>query len=99
MSQFNFVLFCLESRFIYCAEGPQGEIGFQGRQGNPGVQGPQGNPAPAGPAGRTGVPVIIPLSTPPANPLEGRVYLDDGTNTGDNNSGFRYYNGTGWIDL
>ena len=38
-------------------------------------------------------------STPPENPLEGEVYLDDGTNTESGTPGFRRWNGTAWADL
>lgn len=38
-------------------------------------------------------------SSVPASPNSGDVYLDDGTNTGDANPHFRYYDGTAWNDL
>jgi len=41
----------------------------------------------------------IALDTEPSDPVEGDVYLDDGTNTTSTNVGWRYYNGTSWDDL
>ena len=100
--KFHSVPFSLNSRFVVCQDGPdgqqgptgpQGPIGYQGAQAPSGVQGNQG---PAGPAG---VPVIVRLTTPPNNPVIGRVYLDDGSNRGDSSPGFRYYDGSKWLDL
>jgi len=100
-TQFGSVPFCLESKYIYCQDGPQGDPGQQGPQGAQGPPAPTGQPSsgPQGPQGYQGSPAIFPLSTPPTSPQEGRVYLDDGTNTGDGNSGFRYYDGNAWMDL
>lgn len=99
--RFNAVPFCLESKYIVCSDGPQGVPGPQGPQGFQGPQGPVGQPGnygPQGASGRPGVPVLGYESTP-SSPQEGRVYLDDGSNTSDGNPGFRYYNGNSWIDL
>lgn len=38
-------------------------------------------------------------SVEPTSPTEGWEYLDDGTNTGSGNPGYRYYDGTTWHDL
>lgn len=102
VAQFRAVPFCLESKYVVCQDGVPGIRGREGAEGEPGPQGPQGQgppPGPQGPQGRQGPTVIVPLATPPTAPQEGRVYLDDGTNTGDGNSGFRYYDGTNWMDL
>lgn len=42
---------------------------------------------------------LTPKSQPPATYSERDVYLDDGTNTSKGAMGFRYYNGTDWIDI
>lgn len=38
-------------------------------------------------------------SVEPTSPTAGWEYLDDGTNTGSGNPGYRYYDGTAWNDL
>ena len=38
-------------------------------------------------------------STPPPNPQEGDVYLDDGTNTKSGAMGFRWYHENEWKDI
>ena len=100
--KFHSVPFSLNSRFVVCQDGPDGipgEIGLQGPQGPAGAQGPSPAKGAQGHAGPQGVAMIIRQSSAPDNPAEGRVYLDDGTNTDDGNPGFRYYTGTTWIDL
>jgi len=98
--KFNAVPFCFESKYIVCDDGPQGIRGQTGPSGFQGPPAPSGQPpfGPQGPQGNQGVP-ILEYETTPTNPAEGRVYLDDGTNTADGNPGFRYYNGTAWIEL
>lgn len=99
--KFSAVPFCFESKYIVCDNGTQGVPGPEGATGPPGPAGPLGqppSPGPQGPQGKTGVPVLV-YETTPTNPAEGRVYLDDGSNTNDGNPSFRYYNGTSWIDL
>ena len=39
------------------------------------------------------------LSTPPTNPSEEDLYLDDGTNTASGTLGFRRYDGSSWEDF
>lgn len=39
------------------------------------------------------------LSTPPINPSEEDLYLDDGTNTASGTLGFRRYDGSAWEDF
>lgn len=38
-------------------------------------------------------------SSPPSSPQAGDVYLDDGTNTGSGNPGWRRYTGSAWEDI
>jgi hypothetical protein len=38
-------------------------------------------------------------SAPPTNPVEGSIYLDDGTNTASTNPAFRLYTASAWADL
>lgn len=100
--QMSLVPFCLYSKYVVCQKGltggigPQGPVGEQGPAGADGAQGPRGE---QGPAGHPGTPAVNPLSEAPLNPQEGRVYLDDGTNTVDGNPAFRYYDGNEWMDL
>lgn len=42
---------------------------------------------------------IAQYSTPPTSPTTNDVYLDDGTNTGAGEVGWRYYNGSAWVDV
>ena len=42
---------------------------------------------------------MTPLDTEPDDPLNGDVYLDDGTNTASGTRGFRRYNGSAWTDI
>ena len=42
---------------------------------------------------------LTPMSTPPANPVTGDIYLDDGTNTADGNPHLRFWDGSAWKDL
>ena len=94
--------------------GDQGPIGPAGPPGDPnGPKGPQGPKGPTGPRGPSGVLEIPPigppgapgrgvqaiLSDPPANPDLHDIYLDTGANRADGIKGFRYFNGTIWIDL
>ena len=74
-------------------QGPQGLTGISGPQGPQGPQGTQGLPGLAGPQS------LIMRSTPLTNPDLNDIYLDDGTNRADGTPGFRYYDGSNWIDL
>lgn len=38
-------------------------------------------------------------ATAPASPTAGDIYVDDGTNTTSGSTGFRYYDGSAWVDL
>lgn len=42
---------------------------------------------------------IVELSSPPSNPVEHDMYLDDGTNTASGDPGWRRYNGVAWEDV
>ena len=100
--KFYAVPFCLQSRFVVCQDGPdglQGPAGPAGPNGLNGTNGSDGAPGPGGPQGQEGISFINRLSSPPDNPQEGRVYLDDGSNRGDSSPGFRYYDGSSWLDL
>jgi len=76
--------------------GPCGPVGPEPPQGPAGPQGPQGENGPAGEAGR---PIMVKSSQPIANPLQGQIYVDDGTNTADGQIGLRYFTGSEWIDI
>ena len=100
--KFHSVPFSLNSRYVVCQDGPDGQQGPAGPQGPSGPQGSvsaSGANGAQGAQGPQGVPVIDRLSSPPDNPQEGRVYLDDGSNRGDSSPGFRYYDGSKWLDL
>ena len=104
-SQFNTVPFCFSSQLIVCQQGFPGIDGVQGPQGPRGPEGPpgpHGQPGPkgnAGPPGVTGLPVVPILSVEPSIPEIHQVYMDDGSNTENGEAGFRYYDGSSWIDL
>ncbi len=99
---FSSVLFCINSRYVTCSDGPDGPQGPEGPQGPQAAAGASGQTGLRGPTGSLGVPgnpVMERLSIPPTAPEIGLIYLDDGTNRYDNLPGFRYYDGTDWIDL
>ena len=73
-------------------KGPSGPAGPTGPQGPPGLNGT----SPPGPPGR-GIQAL--LNVPPQNPVIHQIYLDSGANRTDSMLGFRYYDGTNWIDL
>lgn len=105
VTSFSAVPFALYSKYIYCLPGEPGVRGLNGPAGEVGPQGPQGAQGPAGwdgqqgAQGPPGIPNMPILDEAPANALEGTVYLDDGTNRGDSAPGFRYYDGSDWLDL
>lgn len=78
--------------------GEKGPLGPKGIAGPQGPQGPDGRPGSPGQAGLPALPIQIMLSTPPAGSLND-IYLDNGSNRSNGLPGFRYYNGTIWIDL
>ena len=88
------------------AGGIQGQQGPAGGGGPPGPRGPQGPQGPAGGAGDTGatgdpgLPFNFETTGQEPQPSSSRnIYLDNGTNTSDGTPGFRYWNGTQWVDL
>ena len=93
------------------AVGPPGDPGPQGPPGDPGPagldgpigpqgpSGPQGPLGPQGPPGANGLPVQQILSVAPSSPFTHTIYLDSGANRADGAIGFRYFNGTQWVDL
>lgn len=100
--EFNSVLFCLESKYVTCEDGPDGPAGPQGPEGPQShidATGQTGATGAQGPAGPEGNPIMTQLDAVPMNPYEGFIYLDTGTNRYDNKPGFRYFDGTDWIDL
>ena len=106
LTQFAAVPFCLYASKIFCADGLQGQQGPQGLQGPIGPQGPAGwdgedsPPGNTGPQGPPGLSVMPLLDSPPTTNLQnGVIYLDSGENREDGQAGFRYYDGTDWIDL
>lgn len=42
---------------------------------------------------------VTALSSAPASPTTGQIYLDDGTNTASGAPGWRRYSGAGWVDV
>lgn len=104
-TRFNTVPFCFQSKYIVCQEGRQGPLGPQGAQGPQGPassNGAQGSIGPSGAAGTNGADGIanMPISiNPPAQPVDGTFYLDSGNNRSDGAPGFRYFDGSNWIDL
>ena len=78
------------------AGGPTGPQGQTGPAGNSGPSAPQGPQGAKGPDGLTRF--VMTNVTPTANGDQ-NIYLDDGTNRIDGKPGFRYWNGTSWIDI
>ena len=105
--KFNAVPFSLYSKFVVCQDGLQGPDGPEGPQGAQGPQGRDALPAQKGEKGNSGSPGIdgLPITTMldiepnTAGLVNGYVYLDSGTNRTDSKPGFRYYDGSNWIDL
>lgn len=101
-TQFNSVPFCFYSKYVVCQDGPKGQDGKDGAQGPIGPTGPPGATAATGATGQQGQPgepITGMLNAVPTNAQEGTVYLDDGSNTEDGLPGFRYYDGSTWIQL
>lgn len=80
----------------YSADDCQGSEGYAGAQGPQGPQGPQGFSGARGPAGNVTMSI---RSSVPNSPQLHDIYLDSGANRTDGNPGFRYYNGSSWVDL
>ena len=103
-TQFQSVPFCFYAKYITCANGlagPNGDPGFDGPvglQGISGTNGTNGANGQDGPSGAPGLPITPILSSPPSGP-EGMIYMDDGSNRLDGAPGFRYYDGSNWLDL
>jgi len=81
---------------MYAFDSANNVAGPAGPPGPPGANGMPGPPGPPGPPGFTNIEMT---NTPPANASQGRIYLDDGTNRADAKPGFRYFDGSVWIDL
>lgn len=84
------------------AQGPKGNDGNPGATGATGPAGPTGATGATGPAGPNGVDGLNTLSMTdiePNNPTIDEFYLDDGTNRVDGQPGFRFFNGTNWMDI
>lgn len=79
--------------------GAQGAQGPQGATGAWGATGPQGAQGASGIAGTPGLLTLEATSVVPSNPSSTEMYLDDGTNRPDGVPGFRFYNGSQWINL
>lgn len=84
---------------LYALESGSSVPGPAGPPGPPGVNGMPGTPGPPGPPGPPGFTNTQMMNTPPENPSSGIIYLDDGTNRDDGKPGFRYYDGSSWINL
>ncbi len=96
------------SIYSRCEQGCPGQTGPTGPQGATGPQGPagpfsspgaQGATGPQGPQGAQGSFDFILRSSPPFGPIENQVYLDDGSNRGNGEAGFRIYLNNNWQDL
>lgn len=79
--------------------GEKGEIGDPGPPGPKGVQGPSGSSGASPPSGPDGRPILEMLTTPPADAVEGTIYLDNGDNRQNGQPGLRYFTGTEWLDF
>jgi len=79
--------------------GPQGATGTAGPTGERGFEGVQGISGPVASDGLDGHQTLELTNNIPQNPENGEFYLDDGSNRTDGLPGFRYYNGSNWINL
>jgi len=84
---------------LYALESGSSVPGPAGPPGPPGVNGLPGDSGPPGPPGPPGFTNVEMTNTAPVSPLSGAIYLDDGTNREDGKPGFRYFDGSIWIDL
>ncbi len=84
---------------LYALESGNNVPGPAGPPGPPGVNGTSGAPGPPGPPGPPGFGIIDMLSEVPANAAKGFTYLDDGSNRENGKPGFRFFDGSSWIDL
>ncbi len=103
-----YALFALN---ITCDDGCPGEKGDRGPDGPPGPSGPEGPAGPAGafaatgatgPQGTQGISGLESLTltdNEPPNPIQNQFYIDDGSNRADGQPGFRFFDGTNWIDI
>ncbi len=81
------------------ATGPVGPACPPGETGDPGDAGPPGLSAGIGANGIDGFGIMPAQSSPPENPKNGDVYVDDGTNRADGKVGLRQYDESAWIDI
>jgi len=72
---------------------PQGPARSDGEKGPQGPQGPQGE------MGADGFGILPAQATPPIAPVQGEIYMDDGTNRANGTAGLRQFDGTQWIDI
>jgi len=93
--------------------GPPGETGDPGdpgvippdlccgpiKQGEKGPTGAPGAVGQEGPQGFAGLDRLGKTSQPPSTPVNGQLYLDDGTNRSDGQLGYRYFDIDKWVDL
>lgn len=84
---------------LYALESGSSVPGPAGPPGPPGINGLPGDSGPPGPPGPPGFTSLNLLNTAPVSPRNGELYLDDGTNRADAKPGFRYFDGSVWLDL
>jgi hypothetical protein len=100
-----YALFALELGCEQGCPGADGEDGLTGPQGPQGPPGQPGLPGPQGPRGRdgnkgvSGSESLTIRPAAPSDPSTGQYFIDDGSNRPDGLPGFRYYDGTNWINL
>lgn len=103
--KFNVVPFCLYAKHTICQDGLPGNVGATGPTGPIGpigptaATGPIGAPGQDGTDGLPGLPILEMENIPPSVAQEGQIYMDSGNNREDGSPGFRYYDGSSWIDL
>lgn len=68
----------------------------EGEKGDPGPRGPEGA---MGRQGLSGLETLELTDTPPVDPKNGQIYLDNGVNRSSSTPGFRYFDEDKWIDL
>jgi len=79
--------------------GPDGQRGITGATGATGATGWTGFTGATGADGLSGAGALIMTDVIPEDPEPNEFYIDDGTNRQDALPGFRFFDGSNWIDI
>jgi len=79
--------------------GPDGQVGPAGATGATGATGPVGATGATGQPGLSGALSLTMTDEVPVDPEPNEFYIDDGTNRVSGTPGFRFFDGSNWIDI